>query len=544
MAVAVKKQRSQAVNVIPSFRQSDSEVSQKTIWIALGAVAVILAYWLIRSPRPYDDDNIGRYFMAQAALTKPEFFLSMWGRPLAIIFFLIPSQFGYWFCAVCTAVLTIGTCYLTYRAAKESRRPFAWVAVAFLAFQPVFFSTSWSLCTEPLAAFFLAAGLLYFYKKKYIPSALALSLVPLARTEMVLILPFFAFVFVKEKKYLPVALLGTGLALFQVAGMVGTGDMMYLLTASKSFGEGLYQNGPFEHYFIRFIFIVGPVLFLFMILQLTRDVRKMNINVINVSIVAMFCFHVYLYWQGSGIVVGFLRHFVAIAPMMTLLALDGFNAWLNEENEKEKKVSLLILSATAFLILIDLSFNLIGDYYYADNAGNILEKEYSKFVIALAITLFFLFRNFLNIRNTFMKRLMLGMALAATVVYCLTKEKPLQLAPEHQTVKNFHVYFQEHLKDKVPMTMICHPWFFFFDDFNYYSRPYAAGNYLEMRKEKLDQLPVGGIVVWDSHYSWRLSSNVQEQDLTKNPNFKLMQQFISTDRKFGIYLFEKVKGQT
>ncbi|MBX7150783.1 hypothetical protein K1X84_04040 [bacterium] len=509
-------------------------ISWKNIVLILAGFAAIAAYWTIQSPRPYDDDNIGRYFMAQAAMTKPEFFLSIWGRPLAIIFFLLPSQLGYWYCAAATILLSIATCYFTYKAAQASGKPNPWLALIFIAFQPLFFITSYSLCTEPLAAFFLAIGLYYYYKKKWLTSALLLSLMPLGRTELVLILPIFAIVFFREKKYWPILAMGTGLALYQIAGMIATGDVLYLLTASKSFGHGLYQNGPFEHYFQRFIFIVGPVLFVFILLQLVHDIRQRSVNIINISCILIFCTHVYFYWKGNVASIGFLRHFVGVAPMMALWALDGANTWLNDQ--KNRQTSLIALIGITVITLMYYSFDLIGDYFISP------QKDYLKFSMVLLLVLLFVLQHYLNFSGRFFQKLMLISAAIGTMAYTFIKEPPLQLAPEHQTVKNFQVYFEENLKTKSPKTMIAHPWFFFFDDFNYYAKEYAAGNYLEMRKEKMAELPVGGLVVWDTHYSWRLSSNVQQDDLTKNPDYKFVQQFVSPDRKFAIYVFEKTKG--
>ncbi len=479
--------------------------------------------------------------MAQAALTKPEYFLNMWGRPLGIIFFSIPSQFGYWYCAAATAVLSIFTCYLTYRAASISQRRHAWLAIIFLSFQPLFFITSFSLCTEQLAAFFLAAGLYSYYRKSYVASSLLLSFMSLARTELVLLLPIFAVALFKEKKYFHILLLGVGLLLFQIAGMIATGDRLFLLTAAKSAGHGLYQNVPFEHYFQRFIFIVGPVIFAFMTVQLVVDIKDKRFSLLNVSVVLMFFVHVYLSWKGNVASIGFLRHFVAIAPMMALWALEGFNNWFLDKQSlpmaiDNSKLILLVLAGVTTIVGIYYSFDLVGDYFLSN------DKEYLKFFTVLVILLMSVMNKFLNITNATMKRLMLFTVVLGTVIYTLVKEKPLQLAPEHQTVKNFHSYFKENLKDKVPMTMVVHPWFFFFDNFNYYKQDVKEGKYLEMRKEKLDELPVGGIVIWDTHYSWRLSSNVQPEDLTKNPNFKFNQELISPDRKFAIYVFEKVKA--
>lgn len=536
MSTSVKSRKmASTANPLNRADTGNFELSGRTIALLLAGFATVTAYWMIQSPRPYDDDNIGRYFMAQAAMTKPEYFLNIWGRPLAIIFFLLPSQLGYWYCAAATALLSVGTCYFTYRAAQASGKSNAWLALIFVAFQPMFFITGYSLCTEPLAAFFLAVGLYYYYKKNWVVSALLLSLMPLGRTELVLILPIFAIAFFREKQYWPILLMGTGLALYQIAGMIATGDILYLLTVSKSgFGHGLYQNGPFEHYFQRFIFIVGPVLFVFILLQLIHDIQRRDVNVINISCLLIFGIHVYFYWKGNVASIGFLRHFVGIAPILALWALDGANTWFNDRVNRQ--TSLITLMAIAVLTLIYYSFDLIGDYFLSQ------QKDYLKFSIVLLLALLFVLQDYLNFTGRFFRKLMLISAAAGTVVYTFIKEPPLQLAPEHQTVKNFQKYFEENLKTQSPRTMIAHPWFFFFDDFNYYAKEYADGNYLEMRKEKMSELPVGGLVVWDTHYSWRLSSNVQQDDLTKNPDYKFIQQFVSTDRKFAIYVFEKIKG--
>lgn len=542
MANAVKKKTSS----IPPNKNLKSvsesfEPSERIVWLILALTGAVLFYWLVNSPRPYDDDSINRYFMAQAALVKPDFFLNFWGRPLAILFFVFPAQAGYWYCAALTAVLTVGTCYFVYKAAEAAGFENAWLAIIFAIAQPFFFITGFSLCTEPLAAFFLAWGVFWFYRKNWIGSAIVLSMVPLARSELVLILPIFAWLLYKEKQYAAILLLGLGLLLYQLAGMIATGDVLYLLSASKSFAHGQYANGPFDHYFQRFIFITGPVVFVFLLLQLAHDVKNKNLNILNFSTVIVFAAHVYMYWKGNVAHAGFLRHFVAIAPVMSLMALQGFNKWLNANDTKDRMFNTFVLAIIAVIVLIYYSVELFGSFSVVNPATGLPSPEYSKFLIVLLLLFFFVLNHYLKIQGKETKLIMTSAVAVAACWYSLSKEKPLQLAPEQLAVKNCYQYFSQNLKEKSPKTMVAHSWFFFYDNHNYYLTSPNEGAYAEMRKEKLGELPVGGIVLWDSHYSWRLSSNVQQEDLVNNPNFKIQQQFISTDRRFAMYVFEKIK---
>jgi len=525
---AQKKPISRSVQV-----KQDFSLTPNSILILCAGLSALIVYYMINSPRPYDDDNIGRYFMAQASWVKPEFFINSWGRPMAILFFVLPAQLGYWFCASATAFLTLGTMFFTYKAAQHVDKELSWMAIPLLVLQPIFLVTSYSLCSEPLAAFFFSWGISCYYEKKWIQAAVLLSLVPLGRTELTLLLPFFAAVYLKEKKYYQMLFLGLGLVLYQLAGMVMTGDALFLLTTAKSAGHGLYPNGPFDHYFKRFIFIVGPSIFALLVIGLLQDLRRKRYTILNTCLVFIFCTHVYFYWKGNVASIGFLRHFVAVAPLIALWAMEGLRDWLDPKDE-EKKWILIGLALAAVITLVFYSFDLIGDYFLSDN------KDYFKFLLVLGMLLLFVLRQYVNLSGLFWGRLMLGFVVLSAALYIFIKEKPLQLAPEHQTVKTFHSYYVSQFKDKNPTLMVTHPWFQFFDDFNYYIRS-DEKNYPKMRKENLDSLPVGSLIAWDSHYSWRLESNVQQDDLTKDSRFKLLQQFVSPDRKFGILLFEKSK---
>jgi hypothetical protein len=274
---------------------------------------------------------------------------------------------------------------------------------------------------------------------------------------------------------------------------------------------------------------------------LAHDIRNKEINAINFSVLVTFAVHVYLYWKGNVAHAGFLRHFAAIAPPMALMALQGFNEWIRKDNDKNRMFNTFTLTGITILILIYYSFELFGSFALVNPATGKASPEYSKFMLSLLLLFFFVLNKYLNIQSRETKLVMITAVVAGSMWYTLTKEKPLQLSPEQQTVKTCYDYYNANLKWKVPRTMVTHSWFYYYDNYNFYVPPSDERAYVEMRKERLSELPVGGVVLWDSHYSWRLSSNVQQEDLTNNPNFKLQQQFVSSDRRFGMYVFEKIK---
>ena len=63
-----------------------------------------------------------------------------------------------------------------------------------------------------------------------------------------------------------------------------------------------------------------------------------------------------------------------------------------------------------------------------------------------------------------------------------------------------------------------------------------------LNMKSLDEAPKGSIILWDSHYSYRpeYKNDTKLEILQNNPNYKLVNQFVSTDKRFALYIFEKL----
>jgi hypothetical protein len=60
--------------------------------------------------------------------------------------------------------------------------------------------------------------------------------------------------------------------------------------------------------------------------------------------------------------------------------------------------------------------------------------------------------------------------------------------------------------------------------------------------KSLSEAPKGSIIIWDSHYSYRpeYSNDTKLDYLQSNPDFKPINQFISSDKRFAAFIFEKI----
>jgi hypothetical protein len=67
-------------------------------------------------------------------------------------------------------------------------------------------------------------------------------------------------------------------------------------------------------------------------------------------------------------------------------------------------------------------------------------------------------------------------------------------------------------------------------------------NFIHLNSENLSKAEKGDLVIWDSHYGYRpeYSNDVKIESFENNPEYKKLNQFISGDKKYVAYIFEKI----
>jgi hypothetical protein len=110
------------------------------------------------------------------------------------------------------------------------------------------------------------------------------------------------------------------------------------------------------------------------------------------------------------------------------------------------------------------------------------------------------------------------------------------LSPENQTVKSVaDILNQENLKGNFYSN---HSVLLFYLK-NYKNEPQK---YLPLNSKNMSDVPKGSILVWENHYGYRpeFNNDIKFEDLQNNPDYKVLNQYPSADKRFVAYIIEKI----
>lgn len=125
--------------------------------------------------------------------------------------------------------------------------------------------------------------------------------------------------------------------------------------------------------------------------------------------------------------------------------------------------------------------------------------------------------------------------LAAAHLYFV---EPKKLSPENITVKET-AEFVDNLPDASSRQKLANHTFLLFYSSHYKENP---DSYKRLNSKTLNEAPKGSYIIWESHYGYRpeFTNDIQLETLQNNKNYMLVKQFVSADKRFGAFVFEKV----
>ncbi len=520
----------------------------------LGALAVALfavyAGEGLAARGVYNDDDIGHYLVARDAPWRPALFLDVWGRPLFTLVYALPAQFGFAAVRLTTAVIMALGVFATGLAGARIGIP-APIAGGLFGTMPFVLLLSYSSLTEPLCALVVAAALWAWLAGRPALALVLTGLVPLARLELSIVAGLCGLAWIlgtSGSRRLLGLLTGTGVLAWALAGAIAYGEPLWLASQVFTGGENLYGQTGFWHYIRGLIFIIGPIAFLFLLVDLIESIARRRLDLLTVLPGLVLFLYVLFSWKLSiGHAAGFLRHMVAPAPLFALAAGRGMTAALGGGGSSRRALSML--AAGTVLIGVFLSRALIMHH----RAEGPFELARITVAVAALALLAWAGKGGRRVRAPAAGRKQSGarrlarapvaaaLFVAIAFVYAVTAEPPLRPDPEQEAVLALWNWFAASEWVEAPV-IASHPWFL---------RELAAvgrlprGGVPLTKRSAIEAAPAGSVIIWDSHYSIRPPEELQLRDFKFDPRFRLLRESIATNRRFSAYaLLKAASGET
>ena len=327
--------------------------TQKTLALSILlciSIVLVLILWLSVGFSG-ETDSIAHYQIARYSFAHPANFLNLWGKPLFTILASPLSQFGYNGAIIFNLVCGLLSAWFAFLIARRLEYRHAWAVIVFTIFTPVYLFIMYTSLTEILFSLVLISAIYLFISKRFIWSAVVISLIPYARTEGMMFIVLFIPALLWMRQYKSIPFLFSGFIIFSIAGWPYYHDLFWFFTKMpySSSGSELYGSGSFWYYFNHLDYILNfPLLILiitgliFILLNLKKgfanlkDIKYVTLYFLIIpSIFGFILAQSYLWWQGLMGVLASTRFMACVLPLTAIIALSGFE-WVMEKAKSSK----------------------------------------------------------------------------------------------------------------------------------------------------------------------------------------------------------------
>jgi len=541
----------------PSIKFSTDD--KKALWLTL---VVFLGYVMYSffATGFYQHDEIAHYFNMREFWKNPNAILGNSPKTGYKLIYVIPSLLGNNFLVYFNAAIAAFACFLTYKVAQRIGSKFAWLAFFMLALQPYWIQLSFRNYADTFSGFVLLVALYFHSEKKYAASSLILSFAGIIRQEFLLLIPIYGVWQALNKRWICFLLLGLFPLLNNIWGFMATGEPLYLLTSSSKTAAKYADEYPrqgFDHYFKMGITIWGAVqyflLTMYVFLFISKRTKMFNqdayikeypqqketaSSLLFISIPVLIYFFIHCIFNLESFKVGAatggnLRYMTAVSPLVAILC-----AVVCDNYKFVSKKTILYIGVAIYTILVAVFLS------YPNNNVRLLSEinpqtgeEPIHDYIPLLFTL-------VSITCLFIITKQKQMTTAFTVVallFGLFTIRPFKQSPEDiamETVSNSLI--AKGYTDKKAPLYVNHILFKYYYDKKKHG---VYDNQFFIDSLTMQTAPVGSVIMWDSHYSYRPKLNVNaitaEYFQRRPMQYNLLQNRISTDNRFQIVVFEK-----
>ena len=511
------------------------EIIEKYFWFVIPVFTLIYYISSKYSLGFYQDDEIAQYLNMIEFWTNPSVILGNNPKPGWKIFTVIPALISYDAVLIFNSFIASLTVYFTYRLIKLYEIPYAFFGALLLGIQPLFFDLSFRSYSEIFTALLIVFFLILYKKEQYIFSSVILGYIYTVRQEIAVFIVIFAVILIINKKFIPVLFLAVFPVLYNLLGFFKTGDILFILTEMKSVAGLNYASQGIFHYFKFYIFIIGPVsllMFIFGFLGFLADTKNTKEYFSKYLLFYLLFLSIFVIQTmtmiNDGPNPGNWRYLLHISPIAAFFATVGLN---NLSKESFRKTSFILGGILMVLTLAFLS-NASDGFKFKEPA----QSDYTKVLFILltfAAAIIFPIKN----KTDYLNKISL-LIIIACIIYLAVDFKPKVLSPENVAVKTTAEYLNKLGKQDINI-YTNHSLLKFYSD-NYRKNP---NGFLSINSKNLSGMKPGSIVAWESHYGYRpeFTSDVKLETLQADSSFKMINQIVSSDRRFAAFIFEKMK---
>lgn len=314
-----------------------------------------------------DQQDAGyHYLFARWAWRHPEYFVSVWARPLFTFLYSFPAQWGYTAARLFTLLLALAAARQTYQLARRLDLAAPELAIPLLFLQPTFWLLSTGVFTETLFALLLALALRLHLEGSRRAAILAAASLILVRPEGFFIGILWGAWLLGEHFSRPgrglvpllrqlwqTLWLASGMVCWWTAAYVITGDPLWIVHNWPPDWQAAGQangTGPIWWYLAQLPLMVGPFFLLAFFRGGNRLARERKFLLGYASFVTLFSLHSVMYAGGWFGAAGYARYFVCVSPAIAIIVLAG-----RRISDSHLKPAMMMIMIPALLLCVGYS---------------------------------------------------------------------------------------------------------------------------------------------------------------------------------------------
>lgn len=325
-------------------------------------------------------DSVLHYLYSKYATTDFKLFLTHWAKPVFVLLSFPFAKMGIIGIKFFNIIVSLFTIFYTFKTAEALNYKNKLLGAIILIATPLYFSLTFSGLTEPLFALFTIFSTYLFIKNNYLFGAIILSFLPFVRSEGLILIGVFSFFLLLKKQWKYIPFIITGHVVYSIIGYFHYHDFLWIFNKIPYAQlSSTYGDGKLFHFVNQLFYVVGFPIYVLLVVGILKIIasyftdKTAIFNATSILIfggfLTYFIAHSLFWYLGIFNSMGLKRVLIAVAPLIALIALNGFN--LLAENSLLKNN---IIKKSISMVLI---FSVVVFPFTSNKAALSWEKDFS-----------------------------------------------------------------------------------------------------------------------------------------------------------------------